>query len=142
MSFLICCLLSQILCKNICSANLFLIFTFFVKGNGFPGQTIGPVGCKNIFARYYVLPLGSHKRGRSGVRCIMLGSGLRARRTDGGGARVARLGWVGRRMEVDGQWRTAAARRMETPLLGEPRNRRPGVRQYYQILFKKWFGAK
>ena len=41
-----------------------------------------------------ILPVGSRKSGRSGVRCIMLGSGLGAERwTGGGGAHVARLGW-------------------------------------------------
>ena len=65
-----------------------------------------------------ILPVGSRKSGRSGVRCIMLGSGLGSGRT--AAALVAGLdgGWW---------WTADGGRRMDFPLLGEPRNRRPGV---------------
>ena len=74
-----------------------------------------------------LLPVGSRQSGRSGVRCIMLGSGLGSGRT--AAALVAGLdgGW----------WLTAdGGRRMDFPILGEPRNRRPGVRRYNQNLLK------
>ena len=87
-----------------------------------------------------LLPVGSRKSGRSGVRCIMLGSGL------GGGRAAAVLTLLasagGRRREAAGtgpgpgwigRW---TALGLDLPLLSELRNRRSRERKYHQILSK------